>query len=155
MARLLPGGGAVPSCPEVGLLAEAAGLSHFGVAPAQPDNLHYQASLRFVDGSCRFEQGHVQLDYAVDVLLRPGPRLTQNRVDLNYFVAVVSPDGSILQRQRFHAPLILNGGEARLGTREQLSQRLPIARPEEAAQYKIVIGFELTEAQLDYNRSRL
>ncbi|MBI3441996.1 MAG: hypothetical protein HY052_09410 [Proteobacteria bacterium] len=72
-------------------------------------------------------------------------------IDLPYFMAVLSPDETVLQRQTFSTQISfdqLNTGTAI----EEHTIKIPLSSPVGAYKYKVVIGFVLTPEQLKHNK---
>ncbi len=69
-----------------------------------------------------------------------------------YFVAILAPGGKILAKQVFAVSMAYPQGADQQVAIENLRQIIPVYNQESGASHKIVVGFQLTKAQLDYNR---
>lgn len=72
-----------------------------------------------------------------------------------YFVAVTNPQGTVLSKEIFAASVSYSAQENTLRQVETISQALPGNSLETPALYTIVLGFQLSDEQLAYNRKML
>jgi hypothetical protein len=138
-------------CPEVGVLSDAGRLEVYN-GPENPDGLAYRAGMRVSGGSCSFQRDKVVVDFDLDLVAYRGPAMEGDRADLGYFVAVVDGRQNILARREFGAPLDFQPGAVRSGTRDSLTETIPLPRGAVAGDYSIAAGFVLTEDQVYRNR---
>lgn len=165
MAGLLAGCGGdqanlVPiACPQPGLLAEGANLTHYRPGPVQDlTTLEYDARLAGLNGECRPGRG----DRSIEMLL--STRFTVDRgaaaegrvVDLPWFVAVIDVrDERILSRQSFVERVSFARNETRTtGSSAPVALSLPVGEARRAQDYRILVSFELTPDELALNRRR-
>ena len=94
------------------------------------------------------------VDLALEFEAARGPAATQATAPIAYFVAVVGPDGGILNRESF-------GLEMQIPSRQSIDMRvdevrvtIPVAEGRTAADYRLFAGIEMTPEELDYNRGR-
>jgi hypothetical protein len=71
---------------------------------------------------------------------------------LTYFVAVIDRQQAILTKRDFVIDLDFPAAQSRLEITEQLEEVIPLPKEASGADYGIVIGFELTPEELQYNR---
>lgn len=74
-------------------------------------------------------------------------------LSLPYFVAVLGPGDQILQRARFSVKLGFDD-QGHAVAQEQHRLVIPEATPDNAADYRVTFGFELTPQQLAYNNRK-
>lgn len=72
-----------------------------------------------------------------------------------YFVAVTSPGGKIMAKEIFAASMTYGSHESTHSYFEKLREVIPISSKENAKNYKILIGFQVTKDQLAYNRANM
>jgi hypothetical protein len=82
-----------------------------------------------------------------------GPASRGDAVDFRYFVAIADPERNILRRESFEASVTMPGNQTRAEAVETLAPTLPLPAEARPAGYRVLVGFELTRAQLDYNRA--
>ena len=81
-----------------------------------------------------------------------GPAASERIGQFNFFVALTDPAERIMAKEVFASPLEFQETQRRSGVVEQIEQRFTLKSGERAVQYAILIGFQLTRDQLDYNR---
>ncbi len=141
------------ACPKVGILGEAARVTVFGAGAGQgPTNVAANAVVGDFSGNCTYDETGVTIDVSVALVAERGPALVGDQVALTYFVAISKPDGTIVTKQVFPTTIEFKGNAPRAGSREDLQPHIPLAKGVDARGYQVLLGFQLTPAQLDYNR---
>lgn len=132
------------SCPKVGFIAGADKLSFSGM----------NASFGGFTGACSVDKarGEVSLDLALPFVAQKTDAALREQ-EVPYFIAVLSPEEKILQRQAFTTHILFEEAETgRGGSTEDHVIHIPLARQEDAHAYKVAIGFALTPEQLKQNK---
>jgi len=131
------------SCPQIGFIADADRAS----TPAA------EVVINGFAGTCSFKKsGEVQVELALPFAARKGATPAAS-VELPYFIAVLSPDETPLQRQAFSVKINFDNTETGSATDEHIV-KIPLSSPAEAYKYKVAIGFALTPGQLQQNRKK-
>ena len=146
-----PGGSEL--CPEAGFLAEGqVGVYVRDGAKADPENIISRAALVNYQGACTFKDGWTDVDMTVTLAAEAGPAgRDAPGQSYEWFSAVMDRSGNILQKKVFSTGVEFDKdghGEAN----EEIRHLLPGKTPEDAAQYRIVFGLQLTKDQLAFNR---
>ena len=81
-----------------------------------------------------------------------GPALQTSQFSFDYFVTILTPDGAVSAKEVFRTPVGFPSGVFRAGALESLTQTIPLESGADARGYSILIGFQLTEDQVEYNR---
>ena len=89
---------------------------------------------------------------SIEVIAARGPATTERVGQFAFFVALADPTERILAKEVFLSPLEFEANQQRLGVVEQIEQNFTLQSGERAAQYFILVGFQLSRDQLDYNR---
>ena len=131
-----------PLCPKVGIIS---GLEH-QEHTAEDGQTLYRAAMENVDGACTTEGGDLVVEIAIDVVVQPGPALSQTLLELPYFVAISEPGGALLDRQDYVARVEVPRGARRAGVTEGFRQRF-VGREAGANGYEVLFGFTLPEAE--------
>lgn len=147
-------------CPQTGFARDVSTLTVFAPESDKKDeeSTVLEAQLADFDGGCSYvtKKGVLELDVAVRLLAKTGAAgedLKEGSYDFSYFAAVLSPQEEILQRESFSITVDFdNNGMG--GALDELTLAIPMADKTQAGRYKIVFGFELTQAQLDYNQGK-
>lgn len=128
-----------PACPKLGLLQEAETLILPEGAGAETAALRAQ----IVDfyGSCNFDKpGELRLELALDFAALQKSEKISKYMEMEYFIAVLSRNEDILQRQGFSVSVRFDNEGKGVGEGvHRLS--MPLPSPAEAAGYKVVAGF--------------
>lgn len=85
--------------------------------------------------------------------LRTTPAVS--RLDLPYFVAMADTTGNILGKQQFTISLNFEPNEPVTRTSDSITVHLPLKNAQLGNVYTLVVGFQLTQSQLAYNRAHL
>lgn len=144
-------------CPRVSVLKDASLATQFRQGGGRDlTDVAYEAELEQGQLGCTYErdQSAVTVTTAVRVLAVRGPALQTNDVTLVYFVAVVDKEQNIVGRERFQAQLNFAQGQRRSGSVEEIEQVIPIRQGLRGFDYEVLVGFELQQDQLQFNRER-
>ena len=131
-----------PLCPKVGIIS---GLEHHEQTAANGE-VQYRVAMENVDGACKADGSDLVVEIAVDVVVQPGPALSQTLIELPYFVSVSEPGGAVLDRQDFVARVEVPRGAHRAGVTETFRQRF-LGRESGATGYEVLFGLTLPEAE--------
>jgi hypothetical protein len=132
-------------CPKIGFIADADMIS-------LPNG---EALIDGFKGSCSFSKdpNEVQLELTLPFKARMTAPAAAKRLKLPYFIAVLSPEEAILQRQALSTKVDFDNTGAGSSTEEHRI-KIPLPSLAEAYKYKVVIGFVLTPAQLKQNKEK-
>jgi hypothetical protein len=148
-------GGDEPACPSTGFVRGAATYPVIATEAKQmaAGDLAARGVLGRITGSCKYKgENEVALDLTLTFAANrgaKGPGLEAQQ--LPYFIAVLSPDDEILQRQEFSTKVAFNDAGIATGSEEHRI-RIPLKDRMAAPTYKVAVGFRLTPRQADYNR---
>lgn len=150
--KKLNGQGLDLACPKIGILRDANQVTLY--RPGGSGAADVQARAQIVDylGNCTYDDTGVTVDVSLILVAERGPALIGSSVPLSYFAAVVTPEGTIPTRQQFDTSVDFTGNVPRAGSREDLQPHIPLAKGKDARDYQVMVGFQLTAAQLEANR---
>ena len=121
-------------------------------ANGKDEDIQTAGRIASVSSSCKDEEGGVVTDLAIDfTALRTGPGV--KHIDLPYFVAIADATGNILGKQIFAIGLDFPGETATMKTTEKVTTHLPLKNPQLGDVYTIIVGFQLTRSEIDFNRA--
>lgn len=144
-------------CPKALRVQDASTLTRFqpGRGRDATDTL-VQASISDIVVACSSRRERVEVDIVFEVRVAEGPALARNvpdrKVALEYFVAIVDPQRQIVTRRTFNADFQFSGNRTKLQSKEELSQRIPLANPGTGGAYQIAVGFVMTPDEVEFNR---
>lgn len=148
-------------CPLVQIVDELSSLSEFSPADStSTDNLVSRVTLSQVDSACSFKGNLVSVDLKLAFEGVLGAKAKINKNDKPYFaypffLAVTDPKGVVLAKDVFAASMTYDRADSTHTYYEKLRQLIPIQSREQAASFKIMIGFQLDYDQLKYNRRNM
>ncbi|OQW61592.1 MAG: hypothetical protein A4S17_09390 [Proteobacteria bacterium HN_bin10] len=146
----------VGPCPLMGVLYDSARIVDF----AQPNNRRY-ANIEFtgemqgVQGLCRYvDADPIVMNLEIDMSFGRGPAASSDRQTYRYWVAVARRGRAPIEKAYFDIDVRFPRGEAVVTRREEIEQIvIPRANPEISGEnFEILVGFELTPEQLQFNR---
>jgi hypothetical protein len=83
-----------------------------------------------------------------------GPADRTRVADFDYFVAIADAQRTILAKEVFRVRFQFPQTQARVGLIEEIAPRIPLKDRAEGVSYQIVVGFQLTPEELEWNRTR-
>jgi hypothetical protein len=142
-------------CPRVAILADAGKMTKFrSGAPETAQNVMYTAEMTGIQITCKYnDRGLIELEgnVSVSMVLRKGPAMQGEVIDLPYFVTVTDYRGTVLSKRVF--PMRIDfGGNPAVEHTERSWQYYRLSRGFTGNQYETWTGFQLTDPELDYNR---
>lgn len=142
------------NCPTVTVVEELSVVNEFAdVSNQTADNLISKAKMTKSKSNCTFSGKTATVDLQLSFEGITGPRaFGTSNFSYPFFVAVTAPNGSILAKEVFSAPLSHSSADQSATHFETLRQIIPISNELQGPQYKILLGFQLTQEQLAYNR---
>lgn len=144
-----------PPCPTAGIVRDTADLTRYRGAGRDITDQVLTARLTGLDGSCRRDgMGTVVTTVRAGIDLTRGPAATGRTAEVSYFVAVLDGD-RILDKQVFTliGEFPSNTDRLRLSG-DEVELRLPVTAKRSAAVYRVQVGFQLSSAELQLNRTR-
>jgi hypothetical protein len=148
-----------PACPEVLVPRDSSVMTEFLPGPGRDlTDIVLRAEFQGFAGSCGYDVDSQTLNMLVspDLLVERGPAgRDQIAVQVDYYVALVSPLGRVLQKQTFSAGAALAPSVVRGVFRdEEVELNYQMADIFEAPELTIYLGFQLNDEQLRFNRDQ-
>lgn len=146
-----------PPCPEAGTLADAARIVAFRDGGRDLTDKRFEVRITDVAVACEVDRDDDGQTVRAEMKLRfdaeKGPANADESAKFRYFVAITDAQRNVLKRKAFDARISLPGNTTRTQAIETLSPTLPLKPDANPANYRFLVGFELTRAQLRYNRN--
>lgn len=118
------------------------------------DNISYTGEIVDVKIFCRYvDDAPLQAEVEIDFAFGKGPQSSADDHSYTYFVAVTRRNRRVLSKERFTVQPDFKGKQV-VGLRELIGD-IVIPRKDEGisgANFEILVGFELTESQQEFNR---
>ncbi len=142
-------------CPRVSVLPNADSITIFKEGPGRDlVDVLYEGVITPVEGECVYENDDSEI--YVDLILRiggvKGPAARTQQQDFPFFVAIADKSKRILNKKIFISPITVPEGRRRAAVQEEIAQRIPLPSGRSGRDYTIVLGFQLTAEQLQYNQ---
>ena len=144
-----------PPCPSVGIVGDAADLTVFRGRGTDLTDMVVDGRITGLSGKCSapdFE--HLRTVISVNLDLARGPAMQGRTADVTYFVSIAKGD-QILDKRDYTLQVAFdrNGSRLRL-TGDEIDLDIPTPGKVTGADYRILVGFQLTPDQLAFNRRR-
>lgn len=141
------------ACPRAGILKEAAAITKFRPGPGRDlTDVIYLARLVNLKSACKYNRKGVTVDITLALAAERGPAIQGTKATLEYFVAIAGPGGDILAKKEFATPVSFPNNVTQARVADELQQIIPLRRGASGADHRIIIGFQLQRAELEYNR---
>ena len=150
---------ATANCPRIEALPELARVTQFAdESNPVSSTILSETVLTKLDSSCITTENTINLDIMLNFTSTLGTAgLSQTAAQASYshayFVAVVDPSGKIIAKDVFSLSPVFSSGQKEVFSSERLQQTIPLSKTIPANQYRIMIGFQLSESELAHNRS--
>ena len=105
-----------------------------------------------VNSTCDKETAGVATFLSIDfAALRTGPQI--KHAAFPYFVAIADATGNILGKQEFSLDVDFPGEAPTLRKTEKVTAHLPLKNLQLGNVYTVIVGFQLSKNELDFNRT--
>lgn len=148
-------------CPTVEIVDDLSSISDFQDPNQQSENnLVSRVGINSAESTCKLSAKSAIVDLKIIFDGNLGPKGRKKQSDkpffsYPFFVAVTTPSGKILAKEIFAASITYNENEEKHSYFENLRQIIPIKSKKQARLYNVLIGFQVTPDQLQYNRDNL
>jgi len=140
------------SCPDALIMPELNSIALFPPgAEHKMQNVQLGAKMIATSRSCEVAKGGVAVDVTIQLTVARSS-LEIRQTELTYVVAVVDINRTILNEQRFTLPVVFTANENFRPAVDKFTVRLPVKSVAAAGAYGILVGFQLTPEQLEFNR---
>jgi hypothetical protein len=142
------------TCPDAAILANTASLPALNpAAQGDPSGVIYSIAMTDVTTRCAYDKSERTADARLRITLHaqrpPGGAETSYRVP--YYVAVTS-GGEIIDKKVYWLELAFSGHDVSADTKAEVDSTIvKYAKDKTAYDYHLLVGFQLTKAQLEYN----
>lgn len=151
----------VPPCPNVRVDSTTANLTQFRPGPGRAvGDIAYQAEIVSYNGSCtqdlKNDEGEAEIEMEVEFALATGGAAPAGDIPLFYFVAIPQLFPDPAGKQIFEVRRQSKGASFKAERwTETIHMTLPVTKTRPAAGYDLYVGFQLTDEQLAFNRTRV
>ena len=141
-------------CPSVAVVAEAADVTQFAASGRDVVDIRYFARFADVQWSCDLDGSSLEVELTLFLEGAAGPTSKAQTADFTYFVALARRGGGIIAKETFESRIALSSDAGTGILTDEIDQRIPLRAGQSGADLEILVGFQLTREQLEYNRER-
>jgi hypothetical protein len=142
-------------CPTAAILASTSTLTVFRPgAQGDPTGELYRVGMTDVSTDCSFDKHELTTDSSVDITFRAtrAPSGDGAQYSVPYFV-VVSQGDRIINKHMFVAQFSFDPGRGTATFQDSVASTfITLDRGKRPADYEVLIGLQLTQQQIDYNK---
>jgi hypothetical protein len=143
-------------CPTITGITDASVATVFrpGTTP-DPANVLYTAELTDVKNTCDIDKKERTSDVSLDIHFRAtrAPSGAEAHYQVPYFVAVTEGSTRVLAKSTYTVQFDFAPGQTTAAASDTVgSTHLSVAKGKHPYDYQILVGLQLTRAELDYNR---
>jgi len=136
-------------CPQTAFVRELERVNDYGADTPDEKTLVATALMKSVDGTCKYTDEGVDVQFRLEIKAGREPRLGGDRTSFPFFVSIVAPDGKILSKELMTADFTFSGDGNTAERAEDLHVFIPLPKDANVTNYRILMGFQLTEEQLN------
>jgi hypothetical protein len=148
-------------CPQVEIVDDLSSISDFSHPRNQDkDHLISRVNLKSAESTCKLSAKTAIIDLKLLFDGKLGPKGRNNASErpffsYPFFIAVTTPTGKIMAKEIFAASITYAANEDEHTYFENLRQIIPIKSKNQASNYRVLVGFQVTSDQLVYNRAHM
>lgn len=143
-------------CPTAKILREAATVTRLAPGqPSSPESVQFVGSITEAKLSCSYDPTTYEkltVVLGVQIAAQRPQAAGVAAADLRYFVAIVNLEGEVLGKREFPVELAFPEGATTASKVEETREYIPLKYPQNGGSLQIWTGFQLNEAELQYNR---
>ena len=144
----------LPICPQVAIVRDLEEIRDYGNEIPDPSQLVAKAKMLNLSGTCEFKKNGIDMVFDLNFVAEKGPRLGGLRTSFPYFVSIVDPDQTIISKEKMSIAFGFSSSEKVATASDSLHVYVPLPKDKRptAPNYQILLGFQLTQDQLDVVR---
>ena len=142
-------------CPQVAIVRDLGDIHDYGTEDADASQLVAEARMNAVDGDCAYGKDGIDVRFSISFISARGPRLGGQRTSFPYFIAVIDPEDTILNKDRMTEDFHFSSNDKVSEKSEDIHVFVPISKEKLSLgpAYRILVGFQLTQQQLNAARN--
>ena len=144
-----------PACPRASIISDGASVTKFREGTGRDlTDMVAQAEIVDIAVNCDYDRRGVDVALQVAIAATRGPADRSRAAEFEYFVAVTDPERNILAKEVFRVQFKFAANEQRVGTVDEIEPRIPLKSRADGVEYQIIVGFQLTPEEIEWNRTR-
>ena len=140
-------------CPKVGVISDLDRVPKIEVAASQSkSNILFSSKIQRLRIKCTTNTDGITISIVFDLFSKLSRYDIPTVVDLRYLIAIVDPNDQILAKEVYKTTVSFMDGIQTARNTQEVEVFIPSAGKIDFRNHKVLVGFELTEVQLQYNR---
>jgi len=140
-------------CPKVGVISDLDRVPKIEVAASQSkSNILFSSKIQRLRIKCTTNTDGITISIVFDLFSKLSRYDIPIDVDLRYLIATIDPNDQILAKEVYKTTVSFMDGIQTARNTQEVEVFIPSAGKIDFRNHKVLVGFELTEAQLQYNR---
>ena len=140
-------------CPKVGLISDLDRVAVIeGADNKSKPNILFSSKIYRLGTKCKVSTEGITISIVFDLSSKLSRYDTPTDVDIKYLVATIDPNGLILAKEVYQTTVNFMDGVQTARNTQEVEVFMPSPGNIDLRKHKILIGFELTKSQLQYNR---
>lgn len=144
------------ACPRGIVPADSASITRFRDGPGRDlTDVVAEGEILNILIQCKYDKRAVIVDLQIAIAGDRGPADRSRVAEFEYWIAIVDPQQNIVTKQPARVRFQFTDNRTRLGQIvSELEPYIPLADLQQGPEYQILVGFQLTEDELAWNRSQ-
>ena len=144
-------------CPKVSIIRDLQEITHLRPGAGRDATaVMSRAALADFAGNCEYGPDGVTVNVKLALVAERGPALSGDTDRYQYFVAVFRPgEQTPAAKSEFDTGARFTAEDTRRAWVEELSPHIPLPKDVNAQDWQVMVGFQLTNEELAYNRIQL
>ncbi len=144
----------LPICPQVAIVKELEAVNDYAGETPTKDQLVAAALMRNVVGTCSYADAGIDVTFDLNFAAERGPKLGGLKASFPFFVAVVAPNATVLNKELMTLELKFSSDTPFADRSESLHVLIPIDKSKRSTgpDYQVLMGFQLTKDQLEQTK---
>lgn len=141
------------NCPVVGITPDLGNVTQI-----RSTQIVSETIISSIKPTCTLADNNTTVRMAIDFKGRLGPEglkdaKTEANYSIPYLIAVIDPKGAIISKDIFAITMTYKQNQTEQSFNDLLEQVIPLKEGEKPSDYKVMLGFQLDDQQLSYNRA--
>jgi hypothetical protein len=138
------------ACPSSVILRPLSNDVVFGPAPERrPDNVAFYGLLSEAELKCDYTPGAMHISLDTIVVGERGPAAKGDAVNFQYFVAVTTPDQTIINKKPFAVSIVFGSTDKRGGVTDHIEETIPLGG-QKGSDLNVLVGFQQSPDVVDF-----
>jgi hypothetical protein len=144
-----------PACPEARVVANLERMTQYRPGEGRDlTDVLFEARIGDLTGECGYDESALEVAITVPIQIARGPANQERVTRLEYFVAIQDPQGTVIAKRSFPVEVAFERNQSRALFTDELEQRIPLAELNQGPAYRVLLGFQLSEEQVQDNIRR-